>query len=138
MTTTWIDPEATGDDRTWRETCGSNEDDPYAPHEPEEDDAEDEATCRHCQKRIIDADSDEAQAEELQEKLDALDYEEIIEMFRRGVDDYTGGVAPDGWDHPRARENPYLAGWNAAAESENGIKFFNANDEEVPRVGLDE
>ena len=33
---TWIDPEATGDDSIWRETCDSNDDDFSASHEPSE------------------------------------------------------------------------------------------------------
>lgn len=31
---TWIDPEATGDDSIWRETCDANHDDFRAEHEP--------------------------------------------------------------------------------------------------------
>lgn len=30
----WIDPEATGDDRVWRETCDQNDEDRIAAHEP--------------------------------------------------------------------------------------------------------
>jgi hypothetical protein len=30
----WIDPEATGDDSIWRETCDRNEEDRMAQHEP--------------------------------------------------------------------------------------------------------
>jgi hypothetical protein len=33
---TWIDPEATGDDSMWRETCADNHEDRIAAHEPEE------------------------------------------------------------------------------------------------------
>jgi hypothetical protein len=32
----WIDPEATGDDSVWRETCDANHEDRIAAHEPEE------------------------------------------------------------------------------------------------------
>jgi hypothetical protein len=32
----WIDPEAKGDDRIWRETCDSNHEDRIAAHEPKE------------------------------------------------------------------------------------------------------
>ena len=30
----WIDPEATGDDAIWRETCDANDTERAAPHEP--------------------------------------------------------------------------------------------------------
>jgi hypothetical protein len=32
----WIDPEATGDDEVWRETCDANHEDRIAAHEPTE------------------------------------------------------------------------------------------------------
>lgn len=32
----WIDPEATGDDSIWRETCDANDTTFWASHEPEE------------------------------------------------------------------------------------------------------
>ena len=35
---TWIDPQATGDDAMWRETCDANEDSFPAEHEPADDD----------------------------------------------------------------------------------------------------
>lgn len=31
----WVDPEATGDDSVWRETCDSNDTDRIAAHEPD-------------------------------------------------------------------------------------------------------
>lgn len=31
----WVDPEATGDDLVWRETCDANHEDRIAAHEPE-------------------------------------------------------------------------------------------------------
>ena len=31
----WGDPDAKGEDSTWRLTCDANTDDPAAPHEPE-------------------------------------------------------------------------------------------------------
>lgn len=31
----WVDPEATGDDSIWRETCDANNEDIFAYHEPE-------------------------------------------------------------------------------------------------------
>lgn len=49
---------------------------------------------------------------------------DILEEYSRGVNDYWSGKLPEGWDAPDANDNPYLAGWNHAAEQENGIKFF--------------
>lgn len=37
----WVDPEATGDDSIWRETCDSNDTERAAPHEPAR-------TCTDC------------------------------------------------------------------------------------------
>jgi hypothetical protein len=34
---TWVDPEATGDDSIWRETCEANHEDRVAAHEPDSD-----------------------------------------------------------------------------------------------------
>lgn len=34
---TWIDPNATGDDSVWRETCDENHEDRIAAHEPPSD-----------------------------------------------------------------------------------------------------
>ncbi len=33
----WVDPEATGDDSVWRETCDANHEDRIAAHEPGDD-----------------------------------------------------------------------------------------------------
>jgi hypothetical protein len=37
----------------------------------------------------------------------------------RGVDDYYGGVLPEGWNTDRPRD-PYLRGWKQAAKDEVG------------------
>lgn len=56
-----------------------------------------------------------------------------LTLFESGVNDYWAGLVPDGWDHARAYENPYLAGWNLAAQSENLLGFWN-EDDDVPQT----
>lgn len=57
-----------------------------------------------------------------------MQFEDLADEFQRGVDDYFAGEAPEGWDGPFAKQDPYLAGWNIAAECENGVGFFSEDD----------
>lgn len=54
---------------------------------------------------------------------------DLSEEFERGVDDYWAGKAPTGWDGPEGKSDPYLLGWNMAAEQENQIGWFSENEE---------
>lgn len=55
--------------------------------------------------------------------------DKLVEEFERGVDDYWSGILPEGWDAPDAMRNPYLAGWNLAADFEHQQNFFATPDE---------
>lgn len=48
------------------------------------------------------------------------------ELYRMGSEAYWGGQVPEGWDAKDASENPYLAGWNHAADMEHQQNWFTA------------
>lgn len=48
---------------------------------------------------------------------------EVI-AYQEGVDAYFAGEVPEGWDHPDALHDPYLAGWNHSADMENNQHHY--------------
>jgi len=52
-----------------------------------------------------------------------------IELYQEGADLYWSGGIPDDWDGPDKYRNPFLAGWNHAAEEENQIEWFAEENE---------
>jgi hypothetical protein len=55
--------------------------------------------------------------------------EDTVERYTRGADDYWSGKVPEDWDGPDQYKDPYLAGWNHAAEQENRIGWFGDRHE---------
>lgn len=52
----------------------------------------------------------------------------VIDLYIQGVQDYSGGHVPDGWDDPEQRESsPYLMGWWQMSNFENQTELDDRN-----------
>lgn len=59
------------------------------------------------------------------EELKEAQAEDVTERFKDGVDAYwSGEPGPDGWDTPEGWRDPFVAGWNLAADSEHQQHFY--------------